>query len=98
MQTATDNLMQIAEELNAAGKQVKVTVLKPRKARRSELIMSSTKGVRTNTNRRGQSYTGHATYATQSTVEGNRSAYFNFFVTTNHKLQFFDVFRKRSSP
>ena len=76
MQTATDNLMQIAAELNAAGKQVKVTVLKPRKARRSELIMSSTKGVRTNTNRRGQSYTGHATYATQSTVEGNRSAYF----------------------
>ena len=72
MQTATDNLMQIASELNAAGKQVKVTVLKPRKARRSELIMSSTKGVRTNTNRRGQSYTGHATYATQSTVEGNR--------------------------
>ena len=50
MQTATDNLMQIAAELNAAGKQVKVTVLKPRKARRSELIMSSTKGVRTNTN------------------------------------------------
>ena len=45
MQTATDNLMQIASELNAAGKQVKVTVLKPRKARRSELIMSSTKGV-----------------------------------------------------
>ena len=43
MQTATDNLMQIAAELNAAGKQVKVTVLKPRKARRSELIMSSTK-------------------------------------------------------
>ena len=76
MQTATDNLMQIAEELKAAGKQVKVTVLKPRKARRSELIMSSTKGVRTNTNRRGQAYTGHATYATQSTVEGNRSAYF----------------------
>ena len=76
MQTATDNLMQIASELNAAGKQVKVTVLKPRKARRSELIMSSTKGVRTNTNRRGQAYTGHATYATQSTVEGNRSAYF----------------------
>ena len=68
MQTATDNLMQIAAELNAAGKQVKVTVLKPRKARRSELIMSSTKGVRTNTNRRGQAYTGHATYATQSTV------------------------------
>ena len=29
MQTATDNLMQIAAELNAAGKQVKVTVLKP---------------------------------------------------------------------
>ncbi len=76
MQTATDNLMQIASELNAAGKQVKVTVLKPRKARRSELIMSSTKGVRTNTNRRGQAYTGRATYATQSTVEGNRSAYF----------------------
>ena len=76
MQSSTDNLMQIAEELKAAGKQVKVTVLKPRRARRSELLMSSTKGVRTNTNRRGQAYTGHATYATASDVEGNRSAYF----------------------
>jgi len=35
-----------------------------------------TKGPRTNTNRRGQAYMGHATHAQQSTVEGNRAAYF----------------------
>jgi len=35
--------------------QLKYTVLPTRKARRSDLIMSSTKGVRTNTNRQGQS-------------------------------------------
>jgi hypothetical protein len=55
---------------------VKVTRLPQRKAKRSELVMSSTKGVRTNTNRRGQAYNGHATHAQVAVVEGNRSAYF----------------------
>jgi hypothetical protein len=55
---------------------VKVTKLPARKARKSELVMSQTKGSRTNTNRRGQNYQGHATHAQMSNVVGNRSAYF----------------------
>ena len=76
MTSSTQNLLQIAADLNAAGKTVKIEVLPPRKAKKSELIFSMTKGPRTNTNRRGQAYQGHATHAQQSTVEGNRSAYF----------------------
>jgi hypothetical protein len=56
--------------------EVKVTRLPTRKARKSELIMSSTKGVRTNTNRRGQCYNGHATYAQNSVMQGDTGAYF----------------------
>lgn len=55
---------------------VKYTVLPTTKPKKSDLIMSSTKGVRTNTNRRGQSYNGHATHAITSVVAGNHSAYF----------------------
>jgi hypothetical protein len=55
---------------------VKVTRLPQRKAKRSELVMSSTKGVRTNTNRRGQAYNGQATRAQISVIEGNGAAYF----------------------
>jgi len=55
---------------------VKVTRLPQRKARRSELVMTQTKGTRTNTNRRGQAYNGHATHAQNSVVAGNASAYF----------------------
>jgi len=55
---------------------VKVTRLPQRKARRSELVMTQTKGTRTNTNRRGQAYNGHATHAQNSVVTGNASAYF----------------------
>jgi hypothetical protein len=76
MTSSTQNLLQIAADLNAAGKTVKVTVLPTRKAKKSELVFSMTKGPRTNTNRRGQAYMGHATHAQQSTVEGNRTAYF----------------------
>lgn len=56
--------------------EIKYTVLKPRRARKGELIMSMTKGTRSNTNRRGQSYQGHATSAQHATVAGNASAYF----------------------
>jgi hypothetical protein len=49
--TATKLDLLIAE---AQGK-VKVTRLPARKPRKSELWLSSTKGVRTNTNRQGQS-------------------------------------------
>ena len=55
--------------------QVKVTKLPTRKPRKSELIMSQTKGSRTNTNRRGQNYSGHAVNA-QTVTQGNRTAYF----------------------
>ena len=56
--------------------EIKYTVLPARKARKSELIMSQTKGTRTNTNRRGQAYNGHATHSQNAVVEGNRAAYF----------------------
>jgi hypothetical protein len=56
--------------------QVKYTVLPTRKARKSELIMSRTNGPRTNTNRRGQAYSGHATHAQNAVIEGNAAAYF----------------------
>jgi hypothetical protein len=56
--------------------QIKYTVLPTRKARKSELIMSRTNGPRTNTNRRGQAYNGHATHAQNSVIEGNAVAYF----------------------
>lgn len=56
--------------------EVKYTVLKPRRARKGELIMSMTKGSRSNTNRRGQAYQGHATHAQHAVVEGNAAAYF----------------------
>jgi hypothetical protein len=56
--------------------QIKYTVLPTRKARKSELIMSRTNGPRTNTNRRGQAYNGHATHAQNAVVEGGHSAYF----------------------
>jgi hypothetical protein len=55
---------------------IKYTILPARKARKSELTLSSTKGVRTNTNRRGQCYSGHATHAQNAVIEGNASAYF----------------------
>lgn len=54
--------------------EVKVTRLPARKAKRSELVMSMTKGSRTNTNRRGQAYSGHATR--EMVVEGNPGSYF----------------------
>jgi len=55
---------------------IKYTVLPPRKARKSELLMSRTNGVRTNTNRRGQAYSGHAVNAQHAVTEGNANAYF----------------------
>ena len=56
--------------------QIKYTVLPTRKARKSELLMSRTNGVRTNTNRRGQAYNGHAVNAQNAVTEGNANAYF----------------------
>ena len=54
----------------------KVTVLKPRKARKGELVMSMTKGARTNTNRRGQAYSAHALRPETNIISGGASAYF----------------------
>ena len=56
--------------------EITYTVLPTRKARKSELIMSRTQGPRTNTNRRGQAYNGHATHAQNAVIEGNAAAYF----------------------
>lgn len=69
------SLTVLIDELQAAGKTVKVTKLPTRRPRKSELVMSMTKGVRTNTNRRGQT-APHATNAQNSVVQGNASAYF----------------------
>ena len=55
---------------------IKYTVLPTRKARKSELILSRTQGPRTNTNRRGQAYNGHATHAQNAVLQGNDAAYF----------------------
>jgi len=60
----------IIDQLQSNGKSVKITKLKTRKPRKGELVMSMTKGSRTNTNRRGQSYSG-ATVITHSVIEGN---------------------------
>ena len=76
MTSSIDNLTAIAADLQAAGKTVTVTVLKPRKARKSELVFSMTKGPRTNTNRRGQAYQGHATSSRDLNVEGSHGSYF----------------------
>ncbi len=54
----------------------KVTVLPPRRARASELTMSMTKGSRTNTNRRGQAYSGHAIRPETSVIGGSAGSYF----------------------
>jgi len=63
-------LSNIIDDLKANGVTPKVTKLKTRKPRKGELVMSMTKGSRTNTNRRGQSYSG-ATVTTHSIIEGN---------------------------
>jgi len=76
MTSSIDNLTAIAADLNAAGKTVKVTVLPTRKAKKSELVFSMTKGPRTNTNRRGQAYAGHATSSRDLNVEGSAGSYF----------------------
>ena len=75
MTTATQNLLDIATALQAEGKTVKVTVLKPRRPRKGELVMSMTKGSRSNTNRRGQT-SPSAVQATHSVVSGNAASYF----------------------
>ena len=66
------NLEKITNDLIANGVTPKITKLPTRKPRKGELIMSMTKGSRTNTNRRGQSYSG-ATIATRSIIEGDSS-------------------------
>jgi len=66
----------IIDDLQSLGKTVSITKLPTRKARKGELIMSRTKGSRTNTNRKGQAYTGGATNATHSIIEGDASSYY----------------------
>jgi len=69
-------LNSIIDELHSLGKTVSITKLPTRKARKGELLMSQTKGSRTNTNRRGQAYTGGATNATNSIIEGDAGSYY----------------------
>jgi len=70
--TATKLDLAIADAQGA----IKYTVLPAAKPSKSHLWLSSTKGVRTNTNRRGQAYNSHATHAQNSVIEGGPSAYF----------------------
>ena len=50
--------------------------LKPRRPRKGELVMSMTKGARTNTNRRGQAYSAHALRPETNIISGGASAYY----------------------
>ena len=54
----------------------KITKLRTRHPRKGELIMSMTKGVRTNTNRRGQAYSAHALRPDTNIIEAPKSSYF----------------------
>ena len=45
------NVLSVHTFIAPNGRQITYTKLKPRKARRSELLLSQTKGIRTNTNR-----------------------------------------------
>ena len=56
--------------------EITYTVLPTRKTKKSELILTRTNGVRTNTNRRGQNYNGHAVHAQTAITEGNSNSYF----------------------
>ena len=54
------NIISVHTFIAPNGRQITYTKLKPRKARRSELLLSQTKGIRTNTNR-GKINSKHAT-------------------------------------
>ena len=56
--------------------ELKYTVLPTRHAKKSELVLTRTNGVRTNTNRRGQGYNCRATRSTRSNIAANGGAYF----------------------
>ena len=62
------------EQLIAQGYTVKV--LRPRRPRKGELVMSMTKGVRTNTNRRGQAHSAHALRPETSIIAGPEGSYY----------------------
>lgn len=61
-------------DLEAMG--FKVTVLKTRHPRKGELVMTMTKGSRTNTNRRGQAYSAHALRPETNVIEAPKSSYY----------------------
>lgn len=67
-------LAESREQLIAQGYTVKV--LRPRRPRKGELVMSMTKGSRTNTNRRGQAYSAHALRPDCSVISGPKSSYY----------------------
>ncbi len=50
--------------------------LRPRRPRKGELVMTMTKGVRTNTNRRGQSYSAHALRPETNVISAPKSSYY----------------------
>ena len=62
------------QDLEAMG--FKVTVLRTRHPRNGELVMSMTKGSRTNTNRRGQSYSAHALRPETNVISAPASSYY----------------------
>ena len=54
----------------------KVTVLRRRNPRKGELVMSMTKGSRTNTNRKGQAYSAHALRPDCSVISGPANSFY----------------------
>ena len=50
--------------------------LRPRRPRKGELVMSMTKGIRTNTNRRGQAYSAHALRPETNVLSAPKSSYY----------------------
>ncbi len=68
--------------------EIKYTVLPTRKARKSELLMSRTNGPRTNTNRRGQAYSGHATHAQGLWTLRSTLSSFSLCVVCHHGIHY----------
>jgi len=74
VKTSHMNIAESREHLIAQGYTVKV--LRPRRPRKGELVMSMTKGTRTNTNRRGQAYSSHALRPDCSIISGPEGSYY----------------------
>ena len=69
--------IKIGQDIDALIKQgYTVKRLRPRRPRKGELVMSMTKGIRTNTNRRGQAYSAHALRPETNVISAPKSSYY----------------------